>query len=409
MSKKIRVAVVGVGNCFSALYQGLDHYKDTDPETGIIPGVMHMRIGGYHPADILVVAAFDVDRRKVGRPAGEAIFAAPNCARRFHADVPDGPEVLMGPVLDGVPDHMKDYPEHLAFRVSNAEPVDVERVLRDTKADILLNYLPVGSTDATHHYVNAALRARVSVLNCIPVFIASDPVWERKFIEAGIPLLGDDMKSQVGASILSQMYQELLFDRGAEIQFHGQYNQGSNTDFLTMTNMRRLASKKVSKENVIRAQNDLRGKPVELGQLYAGPSVYVPKGDDEKVAFFDIRATGFGGAPIKIDCRLSVQDSENSAGVVIDAIRYLKVAREMGIVGSLRGPSAWTQKTPPQAMTYADALNECTALVERRLTAITGRQLTKEGAIAYMEEQLALGSTNHLDRVREYQRLCDAS
>lgn len=407
MSKKIRVAVVGVGNCFSALYQGLDYYKDTDPESGQIPGVMHMRIGGYHPADIQVVAAFDVDRRKVGRPVGEAIFAAPNCARVFHKDVPDGPTVLMGPVLDGVPDHMKDYPEHLAFRVSNEDPVDVVSVLKDTKADILINYLPVGSSNATWAYVRAALEARVSVLNCIPVFIASDPVYEEMFINAGIPLLGDDMKSQVGASILSQMYQELLFDRGAEVQYHGQYNQGSNTDFLTMINQKRLASKKVSKENVIRAQNDLRGKPVELGQLYAGPSVYVPRGSDEKVAFFDIRATGFGGAPIKIDCRLSVQDSENSAGVVIDAIRYLRVAREMGIIGSLRGPSAWTQKTPPQAMTYGDALAECAALVDRRLTDITKRQLTKEDAIAYMKEQLALGSTSHLDRVREYQKLCE--
>lgn len=407
MSKKIRVAVIGVGNCFSALYQGLDYYKDTDPDSGIIPGVMHMRIGGYHPADIQIVAALDVDRRKVGRPVGEAIFAAPNCARIFHKDVPDGPTVLMGAVLDGVPDHMKDYPEHLAFRVSNEDPVSLYDVLMKTKADILLNYLPVGSTEATFNYVEQAIAAKVSVLNCIPVFVASDPVWERKFIEAGIPLLGDDMKSQVGASILSQMYQELLFDRGAEVQYHGQYNQGSNTDFLTMTNMRRLASKKVSKENVIRAQNDLRGKEVKLGQLYAGPSVYVPKGDDEKVAFFDIRATGFGGAPIKIDCRLSVQDSENSAGVVIDAIRYLKVAREMGIVGSLRGPSAWTQKTPPQAMTYAAALLECEALVKRELTDITKRQLNKKDALAYMEEQLAKGSTNHLDRVREYQRLCD--
>lgn len=408
MSKKIRVAVVGVGNCFSALYQGLDFYKDTDPDSGIIPGVMHMRIGGYHPADIQVVAAFDVDRRKVGRPIGEAIFAAPNCARKFHVP-PDGTEVLMGPVLDGVPDHMKDYPEHLAFRVSNEDPASVVDVLRDRKVDILINYLPVGSTDATHHYVEAALAAKVSVLNCIPVFIASDPLWERKFIDAGLPILGDDMKSQVGASILSQMLQELMFDRGADVQYHGQYNQGSNTDFLTMTNQRRLASKKVSKENVIRAQNDLRGKEVKLGQLYAGPSVYVPKGDDEKVAFFDIRATGFGGAPIKIDARLSVQDSENSAGVVIDAIRYLKVAREMGIVGSLRGPSAWTQKTPPQAMIYADAKLECEALVKRELTDITKRQLTKADALRYVEEQLAKGSTNHLDRVREYQRLCDAS
>jgi myo-inositol-1-phosphate synthase len=405
MSKKIRVAVVGVGNCFSSLYQGLEHYKDTDPVNGAIPGVMRMRIGGYHPADIQIVAAFDVDRRKVGRPVGEAIFAAPNCARIFCKEVPDGQIVQMGPVLDGVPDLMKDYPEHLAFRVSNEEPVDVVSVLKSVKADILLNYMPVGSQKAVEHYAQCAIDANAAFLNCMPVFIASNPEWERKFIDAGLPLLGDDMKSQVGASIISQMIQELLFDRGAVIDYHGQYNQGSNTDFLVMTNQSRLASKKVSKENVIRSQNDLRGIPVKEGQLYAGPSVYVPKGSDEKVAFFDIRARGFGDFPITIDIRLSVQDSENSAGVVIDAIRYLKVARELGIVGALRGPSAWTQKSPPAQMTYEAAKAECEALADRNLSLITQRQLTKQGAIQYMEEQFRKGSTKHLERVKEYQKL----
>jgi myo-inositol-1-phosphate synthase len=239
----------------------------------------------------------------------------------------------------------------------------------------------------------------------MPVFIASDPVWEEKFIDAGIPILGDDMKSALGASIISQVMQELLFDRGCEVIFHGQYNQGSNTDFLTMEDKSRLASKKVSKENVIRAQNDLRGKPLKEGQLYAGPSVYVPKGDDEKVAFFDIRATGFGDYPIKIDIRLSVEDSPNSAGVVIEAIRYLKVAREMGIMGSLRGPSAATQKTPPSQMFYRDAKFECDELAERRLTDITRQQLSKEDAKAYMRAQIGKGSTAHLERVKDYQKL----
>jgi myo-inositol-1-phosphate synthase len=406
MSKKIRIAVAGVGNCFSTLYQGLEFYKDHDEDAsgGNIPGVMFSRIGGYHPADIQVVAAFDIDRRKVGRPIGEAIFAKPNCARVFCEDVPDGPIVMMGPVLDGYPKHMDDYPEHLAFRVSNEDPVDVTQVLKDQKVDILINYMPVGSQKATEHYAQACLNAGVSFLNCMPVFIASDPDWERKFIEAGIPLLGDDMKSMLGASILSQMFQELLFDRGCEVQYHGQYNQGSNTDFLTMEDKSRLASKKVSKENVIRAQNDLRGIPLEEGQLYAGPSVYVPKGDDEKVAFFDIRATGFGGFPIKIDARLSVCDSENSSGVTIDAIRYLKVAREMGIIGALRGPSAFTQKTPPQQMHFKDAKYECEMLAKRELTDITKRQLTQTDAVNYMEHQIGNGSTAHLERVKEYQR-----
>lgn len=408
MSKKIKLAVAGVGNCFSALYQGIEYYKDTDPENGSIPGVMNMRIGGYHPADIQVVAAFDIDRRKVGRPVGEAIFAEPNCTLVFQPTVPAGPIVQMGPVLDGFPEHMADYSEHLAFRVSNEEPVDVVQMLKDSKADILVNYMPVGSQKATEFYANACLEAGVAFLNCMPVFIASDPEWEIKFINAGLPCLGDDIRSQVGASIVSQVMQELLFDRGATVEYHGQYNQGSNTDFLTMEDKSRLASKKVSKENVIRAQNDLRGIPLKEGQLYAGPSVYVPRGSDEKVAFFDIRANGFGDFPIKIDIRLSVEDSPNSAGVTIDAIRYLKVARELGIVGALRGPSAFTKKTPPQQMKYSDAKAECDALVDRQLTEITSRQLTKEDATKYMNEQLSKGSSAHLARVKEYQKLLTA-
>lgn len=401
MSKKIRVAVVGVGNCFSSLYQGLEYYKDVDPESGSIPGIMKMRIGGYHPADIQIVAAFDVDRRKVGRPIGEAIFAKPNCARVFCADVPDGPIVQMGHVLDGVSDFMLSQPENLGFRLSNETPVDVVDVLMSSHADILLNYLPVGSQLATEFYARCAIDANVAFMNCMPVFIASDPKWEAKFIDAGLPLLGDDMKSAVGASIISQAMQELLFDRGAEVDFHAQINMGFNTDFANMEVKSRLKSKKVSKENVIRAQNDLRGIAVETGSLYAGPAAYVPRGTDEKVAFFDIRARGFGGAPIKIDIRLSVCDSENSSGVVIDGLRYLKVARELGIVGSLRGPSSWTQKTPPQNMEYADAKLECDALADRRLTEITSRQLTREGAKSYMMEQLEEGSTAHLKRLKD--------
>lgn len=399
MSKKIRVAVVGVGNCFSALYQGLEYYKDTDPENGHIPGVMQMRIGGYHPADIQIVTAFDVDRRKVGRPIGEAIFAKPNCARIFCPRVPEGPTVQMGQVLDGVSEFMQTGPENLAFVLSNADPVDVVQVLKDSKVDILLNYLPVGSQIATEFYAQCALDAHVAFMNCMPVFIASNPVWEEKFIKAGLPLLGDDMKSQVGASIISQALQELLFDRGAQVDFHAQINMGFNSDFRNMEVKQRLKSKKISKENVIRSQNDLRGIDVPEGSLYAGPAAYVPRGTDEKVAFFDLRARGFGDAPLKIDIRLSVQDSENSAGVVIDGLRYLKVASELGIVGSLRGPSAWTQKTPPQQMEYEDAKYECYALACRNLTIITNQQTSPESALAYMKSQMDTGSTAHLKRL----------
>jgi myo-inositol-1-phosphate synthase len=366
MSKKIKVAVAGVGNCFSALYQGVNFYKDHEEEN--IPGVMFSRIGGYHPADIEFVAAFDVDRRKVGRPIGEAIFAAPNCARVFCPNVPPGVTVQMAPVFDGVSQHMLEQPERFGFRISNEEPCDVAQVLRDTKADILLNYMPVGSQIATEFYANACLSANVAFLNCIPVFIASDPVWEQKFIDAGLPLIGDDMRSQVGASVMSQVLQELAFDRGAVVKYHQQLNVGGNSDFNNMMTQERLASKKISKENVIRAQNDIRGIPVDDDALFAGPSTFIPYLKDNKVAYFKIELEGFGGAPIEIDAKLSVQDSENSAGVVIDAIRYLKVAREEGIVGALRGPSAWTQKTPPQQLMYADAKAECEAFANRNLT-----------------------------------------
>lgn len=364
--KKIKVAVVGCGNCFSALYQGFAYYKDADAKT--IPGIMLADIGGYYPRDIEVVAVYDVDRRKVGKPTGEAIFAAPNCARVFQPKVPAGPIVQMGHVLDGVSGYMLEQPEELSFRISKAKPVDVVQSLRASKADILINYLPVGSQKATEFYAQAAIDAGVAFLNCIPVFIASNPEWEQKFIDAGLPLIGDDMRSQLGASVLSQALQELAFDRGFQVDFHQQINIGGNTDFNNMMVQSRLASKKISKENVIRAQNDLRGIPVAAHSLFAGPSTYIPYLEDNKVAYYNLRLRGFGDAPVTIDIKLSVQDSENSAGVVIDAIRYLQVARELGVVGSLRGPSAWTQKTPPEQMMFADAKRECEALAQRRLT-----------------------------------------
>lgn len=373
---KIKVAVVGAGNCFSALYQGLAYYKDAGADT--IPGIMFADIGGYRPSDIEVVAVYDVDSRKVGKPTGEAIFAAPNCARVFQPNVPAGPVVEMGHVLDGVSQYMLDQPEELGFRVANVKPVDVVVSLKKSKADILINYLPVGSQQATEFYAQAAIDAGVAFLNCIPVFIASNPAWEQKFIDAGLPIVGDDMRSQLGASVLSQVLQELAFDRGLVVDFHQQLNIGGNTDFNNMMVQTRLASKKKSKENVIRAQNDLRGIPVPEHSLFAGPSTYLPYLKDNKVAYFNLRLRGFGDAPVTVDIKLSVQDSENSAGVVIDAIRYLKVARELGVVGALRGPSAWTQKTPPEQMMYADAKQECAALAQRTLTASVRKQTSRK-------------------------------
>lgn len=369
---KIKVAVIGAGNCFSALYQGLTYYKNASADT--IPGIMWANIGGYYPNDIEVVAVYDVDARKVGKTTGEAIFEQPNCARVFQADVPAGPVVQMGHVLDGVSDHMQEQPEDLGFRIAKAKPIDMIKSLKESRADILINYLPVGSQAATEFYAQAAIDAGVAFLNCIPVFIASDPKWEQKFIDAKLPLIGDDMRSQLGASILSQVLQELAFDRGLQVDFHQQLNIGGNTDFNNMMVQSRLASKKKSKENVIRAQNDIRGIPVPEHSLFAGPSTYLPYLKDNKVAYFNLRLRGFGDAPIIIDAKLSVQDSENSAGVVIDAIRYLQVARELGVVGALRGPSAWTQKTPPEQMMYADAKQECEALAHRKLTASVRKQ-----------------------------------
>lgn len=374
-TQSIKVAVIGVGNCFSSLYQGFEYYREHDEDN--VPGIMFSDIGGYRTSDIEVVAAFDVDPRKVGKPVGSAIFAKPNCARIFQEDVPAGPIVQMGNPLDGVSDYMQGQPEDLGFRVAKAKPVNIVKVLKESKADILINYLPVGSQEATEFYAQAAIDAGVAFLNCIPVFIASNPVWEQKFIDAGLPIVGDDMRSQVGASVVSQVLQELAFDRGMEVEFHQQINIGGNTDFNNMMVQSRLASKKKSKENVIRAQNDIRGIEVPEHSLFAGPSTFIPYLKDNKVAYFNIRLKGFGGAPVTLDIKLSVQDSENSAGVVIDAIRYLKVARELGVVGALRGPSAWTQKTPPEQMMYADAKLECAALAKRVLTSSVKKQIKK--------------------------------
>lgn len=363
---KIKIAVAGIGNCFSALYQGFAYYNQNKADE--VPGIMFGDIGGYGPTDIEVVAAFDVDKRKVGQPIGQAIFAKPNCARIFMPDVPAGPIVQMGEVHDGVSDYMAEQPEDEGFRVADEKPVDVVQVLKDSGADILVNYLPVGSQKATEFYAQAAIDAGVAFLNCIPVFIASDPTWEKKFVDAKLPIVGDDMRSQLGASVFSQVIQELAFDRGMHVDFHQQLNIGGNTDFNNMMVQSRLASKKKSKENVIRAQNEIRGIPVPKNSLFAGPSTYLPYLEDNKVAYFNVRLRGFGDAPVTIDVKLSVQDSENSAGVVIDAIRYLQVAKEMGIVGALRGPSAWTQKTPPMQMMYADAKAACAAFAKRELS-----------------------------------------
>ena len=380
--KKIRVAIVGLGNCAKSLVEGVALYAHTDRTDGLA----FANIGGYEAGHIQFALCYDIDTRKVGRPLAKAIGANPNCAMDILSQIAspkksyeeliksvcDGPvEVKRGKLLDGVASHMLDMPEDESFRVTKDPEPSLDDVVRDLvegEIDVLLNYLPVGSEEATRFYVQACLKAKVPFVNCIPVFIVSDPFWEKKLKDAGIPAIGDDMRSQLGASVMSQALQELFFNRGMQVQFHSQTNHGGNTDFLNMMDQSRLASKKISKENVIRSQNDLRGIPVPKNGIYAGPSSYIAFHGDNKVAHFRIEATGFGGAPVIFDARLSVQDSPNSGGVVVDAIRYLQVAREMGLTGSLRGPSAATQKTPPDQMMIQDAYEECKALAERRLT-----------------------------------------
>jgi myo-inositol-1-phosphate synthase len=307
------------------------------------------------------------------------ILSEPNCTPLFvdEKDLPEGPEIMMGRVLDGVANHMLTSPEDEGFRVADKPTTNVVDILKEKEVDILINYLPVGSQKATEFYAECCIESKVSLLNCIPVFIASDETWEKKFVDAGIPLIGDDMKSQFGASIFSQMIQELAFSRGHHVKCHIQRNVGGNTDFLNMTDKNRVVSKKKSKENVIRSQNIIRDIPMDNSYYHAGPSEYIRHYKDNKIANFHVELEGFMGSPVTLDAQLSVIDSPNSAGVVMDAIRYLKVAREMGIKGSLRGPSAFTQKSPPQNLTYTQMIEECDALSDRQLTRITEKQVCR--------------------------------
>ena len=347
---EIRLALVGVGNCASALLQGIEHYR-RNPDESV--GLMHRDLGGYQPSDIRVVAAFDVDRRKVGRPLEEAILAPPNCIRPIYPYLgATGVPVLMGPVLDGVAPHMEAYPEDRAFRVAQLPPVDVAQALRDAHAEILLSYLPVGSEEASRHYARCCLEAGVSLINCMPAFIVSDPAWAERFRAARIPCVGDDVKSQVGATIIHRVLAHLFEERGARLERTYQLNTGGNTDFLNMLERSRLASKKVSKTEAVQS---VLSERLADEDIHIGPSDYVPWQGDNKVCFLRIEAKGFAGAPIELEARLSVQDSPNSGGVAIDAIRVCKVARERGDAGPLLPISAYAMKHPPVQMDEPEA------------------------------------------------------
>ena len=351
--KKIRLAIVGVGNCASSLIQGLEFYRKHYSSNGHHEalGLMNYSIGGYRPQDIEVVAAFDIDKRKVGKPVRKAIFAEPNCTQLItnHLTAPNT-VVKMGVQLDGVSEHMKDYPDNRRFIPSSEKPVDVVAELKKSGAEVLISYLPVGSTKATEFYAEACLKAKVAFINCMPVFIASNPAWAKRFTDAGIPIIGDDIKSQVGATIVHRTLARLFEDRGAKIDRTYQLNTGGNTDFLNMLNRSRLKDKKISKTESVQSQLAIR---LDSQNIHIGPSDYVPWQNDNKVAFIRIEGRGFANVPLHMEVRLSVEDSPNSAGVAVDAIRCAKIALERKIKGPIYSASSYLMKHPPKQ--YADS------------------------------------------------------
>jgi len=343
---EIKIAVAGVGNCCSSLIQGLFYYKNVDTNNELVPGLMHNVLGGYKISDVKPVAAFDIDARKVGRDLSEAIFAKPNCTKIFKKEVPYlGVKVQKAPVLDGVADHMVNYPEDRRFVISNERPVDVAKELKESGAEVLINYMPVGSEEAVKYYAQCALDAGVAFVNCMPVFIVSNPEWEAKFKAKNLPAIGDDIKSQLGATILHRMIAKLFHDRGVKIDRTYQLNTGGNTDFLNMLERKRLKSKKISKTEAVQSQLPV---PLHPDNIHIGPSDYVPWQLDNKVCFIRMEGRKFGDVPIELEARLSVEDSPNSAGVVIDAIRCAKLALDRGVGGQLTSIAAYTMKHPPQ-------------------------------------------------------------
>ncbi|MHB8456309.1 MAG: inositol-3-phosphate synthase [Acidimicrobiales bacterium] len=335
---KIKVAIAGVGNCASSLLQGIEYYRDADP-TDSVPGLMHVMLGGYHVGDTEIVAAFDVDATKVGLDVGKAIFAGHNNTVRF-ADVPEpGVVVRRGPTLDGLGRYYRDVIEE-----SPAEPVDVAQALRDSGADVLISYLPVGSEEAQKHYATAALEAKVAFVNAIPVFIASNPEWAKRFEDAGVPIIGDDIKSQVGSTIVHRILTRLFEDRGMVLDRTYQLNVGGNMDFRNMLERDRRESKKISKTQSVTSQLD---HELTEGNVHIGPSDHIPWLEDRKWAYIRMEGRNFGDVPLNLELKLEVWDSPNSAGVIIDALRCAKIALDRGIGGPLIGPSAYFMKSPP--------------------------------------------------------------
>jgi myo-inositol-1-phosphate synthase len=334
----IRVALVGLGNCASALVQGIAKYHDADPDAPV-PGLMHVSLGGYHVRDVQVVAAFDVNATKVGLDVAEAIFAAPNNTVRFAEVRPLDVRVSRGPTFDGLGHYLGQ-----VITESDAPPADVAQVLRQTGAQVLVNYLPVGSEQATRWYMEQALAAGCAVVNCIPVFIAREAPWRRRFEEHNLPIIGDDIKSQVGATIVHRVLARLFADRGVRLEHTSQLNVGGNTDFLNMLERSRLESKKISKTTSVTSQLD---EQLEADDVHVGPSDYVPWLTDRKWAHIRLEGRAFGDVPLNLELKLEVWDSPNSAGVVIDAIRCARLGLDRHLGGALEGPSAYFMKSPP--------------------------------------------------------------
>ena len=414
---KIRVGIIGVGSCAKSLVEGVQYYNE-NPEDKV--GLMYQDIGGYQVHDIEFVCGFDIDKRKVNKPLAQALRAKPNCAmdhvKELYTNgdsnascITDDAVVYSAPELDGIAPHMRDYPDEVTF-VNGAIPAEsydrtVELVKYHT-VDVLINYLPVGSEEASRYWIDVALKSGVHFVNCIPTLISTEDAMEteQRFIDAGLTIVGSDMRSAWGASRMSEVLQGAMLDSGLMITQHikmnmacgstqGQENirtgRTANTDFLNMAKQDRLHNKHISKENVLKGQNIVRDESTAGMTLFAGPSLTVlqkPGGDyissDNKIANFDMVAYGFAGARYELTGRLSVQDSPNSGGVVVSAIRFCKVASELGVVGYLRGPSAWTQKTPPVQLKTEDAKFECDALARRELTNMTSKQLKKERPMA---------------------------
>lgn len=349
MRRGIKIAIAGVGNCCSSLVQGIFYYKDVKDNKKPIPGLMHNVLGDYKISDIKIVAAFDIDKRKVGKDLSEAIFSPPNCTSIFYKNIPNlKVKVKRGPVLDGVADIMKNYPENERFLISPQKEVDVTKELKKSGAEILINYMPVGAQRATEFYARAAIEAKCAFINCMPVFIVSNSDWAEKFEKRRLPCIGDDIKSQVGATIVHRALARLFSQRGVKLERTYQLNFGGNTDFLNMLERSRLLSKKISKTESVQSQ---LFTPLEKEKIHIGPSDYVQWLKDNKICYIKMVGRKFGNTPVEVELRLSVEDSPNSAGCVIDAVRLAKLALDRKIGGSLISASAYLMKHPPQQFT----------------------------------------------------------